>query len=1075
MKKYIINILLIFSTFLYAENGAVDKNTVLDFEGITNGSVVEIGDFYKEQYGITFGRGSLVIVDSDDGGTGNFANEPKPGHTVAFFLDTSELIMNVEKGFTNGFSFYYSSNQNGGSVVVYDGLNGSGKPIKTIELSALGSTDGGGDPNGTFNRWETIGVEFDGTAKSVSFAGVANQIGFDKITFNGTPPQEIFDINFALYNKGGMDAILHPTTDPYSNTFKTIFKVDSSTEDISEICNNYTFKVEDVSGNGARQTKCTYTPIANDTSALIEVDFIINKSDNGYYFEDANLSLCKKDDSSNCNKIDAVKNFTIYGTGFSITRDAFKFANGKWNDATGDIEDFDTKLDFVKPKNDIAYATHTVSNYITDYKSRENLWESVGYELDIENNILWDKEHTSMGLCHGMAFSAISNFNYRLEDSAWGVDGDIETKWKTQIDDHWDSAQNEAKASYKSLSNNTYSYSTNNIEALKKIIYYFVTQGFYSDSPDNNWNGDYPFDYDMAILSKRNQLKNILKNGSPWGMRFSLANNKGGHAVVSTQFISYNNIDKWYIYDNNKPEKYLYYKVKDNSNYSILVNNKIFFNTSSVYKIVNLGARIGDDTSAIYGDLLPSTTSSTKQKAASKAAQTQEDSYEYLLPSHIKVYMVGGAFKTIIDTSTNKEVKTIPYMGELLADGAYQQNSNIFSNSVYLPIEKIYKVTVQKEKDFPLFKIFSKIPDKDGMIEVVHYDNIESDANDSTIVTFYVGTNNTNKILKRDNASNMGPTNDDSFTLKITSVTNSSAVVLQDKVKLSWENPQNPNLEQIIIVRKENEKPSSITDGTVFYPGTDEAFSDDTGSNNAQYFYAIYAKAKNGNYSEAVYQFVDTYKYSIYGTIKDTNGNRIKDISVELKTANMLKTINVTNTDKNGFFALSNLTNGNYNLSFMHATYTFTDPEINVTVQDKSIEVTTSGTAQPALIIGVNDIIQAGDSEKISWNGTHINKNATVNIKLFRDGKWETIASNVPYNQHSYKWNVTAPQAEAKLRVELDDTTFVEEDIVIFGDMNTDAPSSGAPSSGDSSSGGGALDYLLPLLILGLLLFRRKD
>ena len=70
--------------------------------------------------------------------------------------------------------------------------------------------------------------------------------------------------------------------------------------------------------------------------------------------------------------------------------------------------------------------------------------------------------------------------------------------------------------------------------------------------------------------------------------------------------------------------------------------------------------------------------------------------------------------------------------------------------------------------------------------------------------------------------------------------------------------------------------------------------------------------------------------------------------------------------------------------------------------------------------------------QTVIWDGIHVDDSATVDIKLFRDEKWETVAS-VPYNQHSYKWNVTAPKGEAKLRIELDNTTFVEKDIFIFG------------------------------------------
>lgn len=630
MKIYIISLLLIFSTFLYGANGVVDKNTVLDFEGITtDGSVKEIGNAYKEEYGITFSPGSLVIVDSDDGGTGNFANEPEPGHTVAFFIDTSSLIMNVEKGFTNGFSFYYSTTTNAGSVVVYDGLNGTGKILKTIQLSALGSA-GKGDPNGLFDTWETVGVTFDGTAKSVSFAGVANQCGFDKISFDGTPAQEIFDINFALYNKSGLDAILHTSTDPWSNTFRTIFSVDSQT-----VCDDYTFKVEDNNGHAARQTACNYFPYEPTTRvpAHVEIDFIINKSGNGYYFEDANLSLCKIDDNTNCNTIDAVKDFTIYGTQFSLNRDAFKFNNTTWNNATGKIK-YDN-FDFIEATNMIAYAANTVTGYLL-YSDKEGLWNSIGYTFDKEWSVFDKKSPKIMGngLCLGMSHVAIANYNHRDSLNSWGVGGDVKTiQWKSQIDDHWDALKGKANTPLKPLAKFTSLYEKYDIEALKKIIYYFVDQSMYSDLKNESWVGDYPDDHPWSDSNSRDIAKSILKNGSPLatGIYFPI---KGGHEMVTTQYLSYNHSDKWYIYDVNDPSKYLYYKVNINTDYTVENNPIIYKENNEKYTVKYIGTDIGNDTLGIYGDALPVTSSVTARSVLKTDVAAQDNSYEYILYNH---------------------------------------------------------------------------------------------------------------------------------------------------------------------------------------------------------------------------------------------------------------------------------------------------------------------------------------------------------------------------------------------------------------------------------------------------------
>ena len=45
-----------------------------------------------------------------------------------------------------------------------------------------------GDPTGDFCHWDAVGLGFSGTAKSVSFGGVANHVVFDEVTFGSTTP-----------------------------------------------------------------------------------------------------------------------------------------------------------------------------------------------------------------------------------------------------------------------------------------------------------------------------------------------------------------------------------------------------------------------------------------------------------------------------------------------------------------------------------------------------------------------------------------------------------------------------------------------------------------------------------------------------------------------------------------------------------------------------------------------------------------------------------------------------------------------------------------------------------------------
>lgn len=179
---------------------------VLDFEGV--GNTAQVLNFYNggtdgagnsgTNYGINFNTDALGIIDSDaPGGSGNFGGEPSPS-TVLFFLGGSAATMNVEAGFDTGFSFFYSAINNPGFINVYDGLDGTGTILATLNLPTT-PNNGAPDPNGQFSPFLPIGVTFAGTARSVDFGGTANQIGFDNITLGAAIP-------------GGSTAIPEPFT-----------------------------------------------------------------------------------------------------------------------------------------------------------------------------------------------------------------------------------------------------------------------------------------------------------------------------------------------------------------------------------------------------------------------------------------------------------------------------------------------------------------------------------------------------------------------------------------------------------------------------------------------------------------------------------------------------------------------------------------------------------------------------------------------------------------------------------------------------------------------------------------------
>jgi hypothetical protein len=179
---------------------------VLNFEGINTPYPTEnyaaIENFYNggtssvgtsgTNYGITFSSNALAIClntpgevcsNTSRGGQG----DPTSQEGGLFFLTGDNTFMDDPGGFTTGFSLYYAAINSPGSLSVYSGLDGTGTLLATLDLPTTPSTCPGTYDAG-FCPFVPIGVAFSGTAESISFAGVANQIVFDDVTFGSSTP-----------------------------------------------------------------------------------------------------------------------------------------------------------------------------------------------------------------------------------------------------------------------------------------------------------------------------------------------------------------------------------------------------------------------------------------------------------------------------------------------------------------------------------------------------------------------------------------------------------------------------------------------------------------------------------------------------------------------------------------------------------------------------------------------------------------------------------------------------------------------------------------------------------------------
>jgi len=201
MKK-LANIAVLAVLMIVSANAAVID---LTFEGIApypSGNDVQIMDFYNggtssigttgPNFGVHFPDNALLIClntlgticsNTSRGGLG----DPASQLGSLFFLSGSNTFVDVPGGFDTGFSFNYTAINNGGTVKVWSGLDGTGSLLASLDLPTTTSGPCSGYGAG-FCPFFPVGVTFVGTAMSIDFGGVANQIVFDDVTFGSAQP-----------------------------------------------------------------------------------------------------------------------------------------------------------------------------------------------------------------------------------------------------------------------------------------------------------------------------------------------------------------------------------------------------------------------------------------------------------------------------------------------------------------------------------------------------------------------------------------------------------------------------------------------------------------------------------------------------------------------------------------------------------------------------------------------------------------------------------------------------------------------------------------------------------------------
>jgi hypothetical protein len=840
-----------------------------------------------------------------------------------------------------------------------------------------------------------------------------------------------------------------------SNQFELWLDVSINNQKPGEnFCNDYQIEIKDcddipsnVSITPGKLERMSDGKLNNENSIRYRQFFQLVGSSGSQpaYFVNGKVHITSKTTPSQSHVL-GLKEFSVYGTNFDITKHAWKFKNGSW--------------EYAIPLSNIWRAADVIDDYIAPGYQRDHFWHSVGGPTAMKSITEWDsnplKDFLSSGLCYGLTNTAIANFKHSGE--AWGTGSGWEIfwasdYWKAEIDKHWHSEQ--AVSPFKPIISNEIYGLEWDFDSAKKIIYYSCGQYFYG--PKNGWVAA---DGAVKITSSNStKLIDVLKNGTPVSISFQKKDS--AHAVAATQLINYNNIKSYTIWDNKQPyiypgilsflspldgyEPYRRWYVQ-NGNYSgeqiiyKIMNSSL--GISSPYGIpISADTFIDNDFSPMYlpteieGDpqnIYGFRTTSSQQRVSKASLEPFVTSTNPLLSSTIVVSIIGGQV-----TGTTNKATTTPIM--LVPNGDVSTGQAVITttlggsyNLLQLPVDITYRIDAVKLTDVPFLKVFVRIPLPDGTLEVLNYEAVETGETDATQVYFYVGVGNTDKVIRRTAApatarmqvqaaaGDYPPDFDQTLPTQINPPGNLRAFVENSVVQLAWVNTIHPNLSAVKIVRTTGTYPTSPDDGVTVYDALGTSAQDNTVSMGTLYFYAAYSRDTSGAYSEPVYAGVNTYLYSIYGKVALSTSEGVSGASAVLVDG-VGKTVGMATSGSDGNYLFSNLEMDAYTLTVSHPSHTIDNPQRSISIEGQNIEENFTAVPVPTLQLLFNpSFVNIGSTVSVPWAYRTIANTETVKIELYRGGVWQTLAASVPILTGNIQWNVTGPaDAQAKIRISL--------------------------------------------------------
>jgi probable HAF family extracellular repeat protein len=636
-----------------------------------------------------------------------------------------------------------------------------------------------------------------------------------------------------------------------------------------------------------------------------------------------------------CEELDDLWDITVYGTTFDLRKHAWHVRNGYWK-----------PLSITKTSSDFFKAGDVIDDYISA-EGYDDFWCSY---MTMPGN-----DKCPDGLCNGLTQSAIANFTHE-DEAAWGTDGTSgkklnTVKWKEDIEKHWDDVLEEVIGPFKPFqADNIYgSAETWNAldkwtpQAAKKVLYHQVSHP--SNRPGStNWVGRDGDALEVNSSTAEAAVTDLLALGTPVSLTIEMA--EGAHQVAITQVLEWSTAKgggeervshaRYTLWDPNYPwavtksapyGPYLQWYIDDTSDYpgsfDILDGNLITL----------LNKKRGTDygtgyTLDVYPKFLPENGDSqniynlapTKAAGQSESRETPGDESTKVrtssrnlprYPNHMEILVVGGTVwdvsekDTGVPVSLGRDGMITPYQGLL------EEGTNDLGVSVTLSSQKGYRIKASQIEGLPGMKVFITIPNPDGTIEKITYDNIT--ANEKETIEFFVGQGNKNLTMKINppyhgaRSRELLPTYQRVLPTRLPPPRNLELIHENNTIRLEWDNTTHPQFEGVRVLRKELTPPKTPDDGVVLYQGTGTNVADSAIEKDKVYCYAVYSMNLPSEASISTNACIDTGKHALSGRVLGYGENS----TITLKTEGG-RILQHRKAGKDGTYRFNNLGKGNY-------------------------------------------------------------------------------------------------------------------------------------------------------------------